>query len=826
MGSYCRNVLLLGLLVLSNICASGHLFGQTPTQTVRGTVVDGESQFPLPAVKAYIPMGEGKVIGILTDDNGEFKLENVPVGRQTVEFRFLGYQPMTLSNVEVTSAKEVVLSVELLSSSVDMDVVEISGRKSGDVGNEHATVSAREFSVVETGLYAGSRGEPARMAANYAGVQGADDSRNDIIVRGNSPSGVLWKLDGINIPNPNHFVIPGTGGGSVTLLNNKFLSNSDFFTGAFPAEYGNGVAAAFDLKMRNGNDSRHEFSGQLGLLGTELMAEGPLTKEGKASYLGMYRYSTLQLFGFLGVNIGTDAIPQYQDGAFRINLPLKNGANLAFWGMGGKSRVDLIFSTEEAPNEDGNLYGESDRDQYFSSNTGIAGLTYLHPINVNTFVKAGVAVSTQSVIANHDYIVRHIVQDRFVVDSLPPILDYTFRENKYSTYLHFNKKLGRNQTIKAGFNFDLFDMYYLDSNRTVVPATDSTSLSLSSWRRRWDTTAVAPLIQPFIQYKLRAKDKLTFTAGITSNYWGLNKNSFSPIEPRLGLSYQIRKKSKLNFGAGLHSQTQSPYLYFYGPTAPNGNPQEHNTQMGLTKSIHNILGYDWQFAPAFRLKAETYFQYLYNIPVEIRESPFSLINAGSGFSRFFPDSLVNEGVGRNYGLELTLEKFFTKGYYFLVTGSVFDAKYQGSDKVWRNTTFNGRYAFNGLFAKEFNLGVRHVIQLGGKLTYIGGRWYGPADTVASARELEVIYQDEGFNTIQFRPYFRADVKILYRWNHPNVTTEFGLDLINVSGQQNILTLSYVPDHPSGNPIQEEYQLGFLPIFYLRFDWNVGRREQQ
>ena len=826
MGFNCKIVLLLGLTWLSSFCIAGDLYGQTPTQTVRGTVVDGESQFPLPAVKAYIPMGEGKVIGILTDDNGEFKLENVPVGRQTVEFRFLGYQPMTLSNVEVTSAKEVVLSVELLSSSVDMDVVEISGRKSGDVGNEHATVSAREFSVVETGLYAGSRGEPARMAANYAGVQGADDSRNDIIVRGNSPSGVLWKLDGINIPNPNHFVIPGTGGGSVTLLNNKFLSNSDFFTGAFPAEYGNGVAAAFDLKMRNGNDSRHEFSGQLGLLGTELMAEGPLSKEGKASYLGMYRYSTLQLFGFLGVNIGTDAIPQYQDGAFRINIPLKNGANLAFWGMGGKSRVDLIFSTEEAPNEDGNLYGESDRDQYFASNTGIAGLTYLHPINVNTFVKAGVAVSTQSVIANHDYIVRHIVQDRFVVDSLPPILDYTFRENKYSTYLHFNKKLGRNQTIKAGFNFDLFDMYYLDSNRTVIPATDSTSLSLSSWRRRWDTTAIAPLIQPFIQYKLRAKDKLTFTAGITSNYWGLNKNSFSPIEPRLGLSYQIRKKSKLNFGAGLHSQTQSPYLYFYGPTAPNGNPQEHNTQMGLTKSIHNILGYDWQFAPAFRLKAETYFQYLYHIPVEIRESPFSLINAGSGFNRFFPDSLVNEGVGRNYGLELTLEKFFTKGYYFLVTGSVFDAKYQGSDKVWRNTTFNGRYAFNGLFAKEFNLGVRHVIQLGGKLTYIGGRWYGPADTVASARELEVIYQDEGFNTIQFRPYFRADVKILYRWNHPNVTTEFGLDLINVSGQQNILTLSYVPDHPSGNPIQEEYQLGFLPIFYLRFDWNVGRREQQ
>ena len=814
------HILLWHLCLVAILLLPAVASAQTPVQTVRGTVVDGESKFPLQAAKVFIPTGEGKAIGALTTEEGEFRLEKIPVGRQTVEIRLLGYQPVTLSNVEVTSAKEVVLSVEMLSSSVDMDVVEIEARKNGEVANEMATVSSREFSVVETGLYAGSRGEPARMAANYAGVQGADDSRNDIIVRGNSPSGVLWKLDGINIPNPNHFVIPGTGGGSVTILNNKFLSNSDFFTGAFPAEYGNGIAAAFDLKMRNGNNERHEFSAQLGLLGTELLAEGPLSKDSKASYLGMYRYSTLQLFGFLGINVGTDAIPQYQDGAFRINVPLKNGANLAFWGMGGVSQIDLVLSTEEAPNEETLIFGSNDRDQYFASRTGVGGLTYVHPLNVNTFLKAGAAVSTQSIDANHDYIFRRVVNDQFVVDSLPPILDYRFRENKISTYLHFNKKLGKGQSLKAGVNFDLFDMYYVDSTRVQTPATDTTPAILSPWRTRWDTNALAPLVQPFVQYKIRAKDKLVFTAGLTSTYWGINNNSISPIEPRVGMSYQVGKASKLNFGAGLHSQFQSPYLYFYGPTAVNNNPVENNTGMGLTKSIHNVLGYDWQFAPAFRLKAETYFQYLYDIPVETRPSSFSLINTGAGFSRFFPDSLVNEGTGRNFGLELTLEKFFTKGYYFLATGSVFDAKYRGSDQVWRNTTFNGRYAFNGLFAKEFNLGVRHVIQVGGKLTYIGGRWYGPVDTVASAHELEIIFEDNDFNTLQFRPYFRADVKLLYRWNHPNVTTEFGLDLINVSGQQNILSLTYAPDHPSGNPIREEYQLGFLPIFYIRLDWNV------
>ena len=802
------------------------ILAQSPTQTVRGTIVDEESHFPLPSVKVFVRLNEQEVIGYLSDEEGYFRLENVPTGRQTVEFQLLGYQPVTLSNIEVTSGKEVILNVRMLASSVELEAVEITVRQGGQARNEMATVSAREFSVVETGLYAGSRGEPARMAANYAGVQGADDSRNDIIIRGNSPTGVLWRLDGINIPNPNHFAIPGTGGGSVTILNNKFLSNSDFFTGAFPAEFANGTAGAFDLKMRNGNNERHEFSAQLGLLGTEATAEGPLSRNSKASYLGMYRYSTLQLFGFLGINVGTDAIPKYQDGAFRLNFPLKNGANLAFWGLGGISKVDIIISSEAAPKTGTLIYGQNDRDQYFGSNTGASGLTYVHPLNSTTFLKAGLAISHQSVVAHHDYIYRRVDNNRFVVDSLKSILGYRFRENKYSTYVHLNKKIARNQSLKAGFNFDYYDMLFLDSSRTVIPGNNANLATLSPWRNRWETKAFAPLFQPFIQYKLRLQDKFTLSAGLTSLYWGLNKHSFSPVEPRLGMSYQAATRHKFSLGGGLHSQIQTPYLYFYGPTEINGDPQEHNLDMGLSKSLHSVLGYDWQVFKDFRVRIETYYQHLYNTPVERKVSAFSLVNSGSGFNRFFPDSLQNTGTGMNMGVELTLEKSFTHGYYFLMTGSLFDAKYAGSDGVLRNTTFNGRYAFNGLFAKEFTLKDRHIIQIGGKVTFIGGRWYGPVNDSASAQALEVVYENEGYNSIQFRPYFRVDAKILYRWNHPGSTFEFGLDMVNLTGQQNILSLTYAPDHPSGNPLREEYQLGFLPIFYFKLDWNVKPKDSK
>jgi hypothetical protein len=312
-----------------------YLSAQDITQTIRGTVVDQESKFPLIGVNVIVTTEDSTIIGTTTDLDGTYRLENVPLGRQTVSYSYISYETVVLNNIVVSSGREVIQNVEMAESAMEIDEVVVTATRSGDVRNEMATVSARSFSVEETDRYAGSRGDPPRMASNYAGVQGADDSRNDIVIRGNTPQGLLWRFEGVTIPNPNHFAIPGTGGGPVTILNNKYMANSDFFTGAFPAEYGNGIAGVFDIRMRNGNNEQHEISGQLGFLGTELLAEGPLNKEKGSSYLVSYRYSTLQLFSFLGINIGTDAVPQYQDAAFRFNFPQKNGGNLAFWGIGG-----------------------------------------------------------------------------------------------------------------------------------------------------------------------------------------------------------------------------------------------------------------------------------------------------------------------------------------------------------------------------------------------------------------------------------------------------------------------------------------------------------
>lgn len=787
------------------------------TQVIRGIVTDAESQFPLIGANVRIELGDGQIIGATTDINGLFRIDGVPLGRQKIVFSYLGYRPLVRDNVVVTSGKEVILTIELTERVEVLGEVVVTARKDGEVSNEMATVSAREFSVQETNRYAGSRGEPARMASNFAGVQGADDARNDIVIRGNTPQGVLWRLEGVNIPNPNHFSIPGTGGGPVTILNNKFLANSDFYTGAFPATYANAIAGVFDLKMRNGNNEQHEYSAQLGFLGTELTGEGPINKEKRSSYLAMYRYSTLQLFDFLGINVGTDAIPQYQDGAFRLNFPGKKGGNLSVYGIGGYSTIDIILSEAEKPDTSTLIFGQNDRDQYFTSQMFVGGVNYSLPINATSYIKTGISVSNSKVVAHHDQIFRHVEAGYFVVDSLPGILDYTFRENKYSAFIKYNKKWNAQSSLQAGINIDWFDYYFLDSARLVVPVPGEPT-HIEDWRRRWDANGNRVMIQPYVQWKHHFNERMTMSAGLTALYFSLNKNSFSPIEPRLGFVYQPSAKQKFSIGMGLHSQAQSTYLYFYSNEIKDDELVTYNDDMGLTKSAHLVLSYDRQLGAATRLKVETYYQSLFDIPVEEQRSSFSLVNTGAGFSRFFPNPLVNAGTGRNYGLEMTVERFFTQGFYFLLTGSLFDAKYKGSDGVLRNTTFNGRYATNLLLAKEFTFKNNNTLNIGGKLTMAGGRWYGPVDDVKSAEALEIIYEDATVNTQQFKPYFRADAKVNYKINAKKVTHEFSVDLVNFLGIKNILTLTYAPDHPSGNPIRKEYQLGFLPVFYYKLDF--------
>ena len=309
---------------------------QNFTQTVRGQVVDKVAQTSLPGA-TIIVMGSNPLIGSTTDFDGNFKLTHIPVGNISLQVSFIGYKEIVLPNIVVNSGKEVVLSIPLEEDITQMDEIVITPDVDKNKPlNEMAVVSARTFSVEETRKFAAAVNDPARMVTSYAGVVTTDDGNNAISIRGNSPYGLLWRMEGIDIPNPNHFSNVGTSGGGISILSSQLLTNSDFLTGAFPAEYGNALAGVFDLNLRRGNNEKREYTVQGSFLGTDLAVEGPFSKGYRGSYLVNYRYSTLSILSNLGVNIG-DAVTNFQDLSYHFYLPTNKLGTFSLFGFGGLS---------------------------------------------------------------------------------------------------------------------------------------------------------------------------------------------------------------------------------------------------------------------------------------------------------------------------------------------------------------------------------------------------------------------------------------------------------------------------------------------------------
>lgn len=801
------------IIFLFGLFTSFSLFAQ-PTQNVRGKVFDAESNFELIGAKIELFLEGDSVAKFRSGTNAEgiFEILNVPVGKYRIDAKYAMYDTKSVVIV-VISGKETIVQIPMMESFIESEEVVILARQKNEVINEMALISAQQFSVEETNRYAGSRFDPARMASNFAGVQGADDSRNDIVIRGNSPLGVVWKVEGIDIPNPSHFAISGSTGGPVSILNNKILGNSDFFMSAFPAQYGNSTSGVFDLKLRNGNDKNHEFTGQFGFLGTEFLAEGPLSKNKRSSYLVMGRYSTLSLFQALNIKIGTDAVPAYGDLSFKFNWMLKNGGSLSWFAIGGKSQIDIMISEQKTFSTE--LYGEGDRDQYFRTTMGVTGLVYKKSLNEKTFVSATLATSYEEQRSHHDILTRHldpIDSTTIIVDSINHLMSYNFKATKTSGFYSLNHKINKHHLLKAGINLDHYIFNQQDSIRKNY-----------QFVNRWNYKGMAVLIQPFIQWKWRVSDKMDLTAGLHYQYFSLS-NTSSSIEPRVGWKMKLNGGQAIFAGGGLHSQTQPMYTYTYHL---EGTDVLHNKNMGFTKSAHSGVGYEKSFKNKLNIRTEAYYQYIYNAPVTVTPSSFSLINVGSGFARFFPDSLMqNTGTGYNYGIELTVQKYFDKSFYFMFSGTVYDSKYRGSDDILRNTSYNGRYVANLLGGKEFKLNEKNMISIGLKVTGAGGKRYGYPDLAKSIEHQEIIFMDSAFNERQFNDYFRMDIKFNWVLNAKTATHEIGIDLLNILNTKNLLSLTYAPNlaDPTAEPISEKQQLGRLPLFYYKIDFRSKAKE--
>ncbi len=776
------------------IAISALATAQNQTQTIKGTITDKQSQATIPGVNIII-MNSDPLKGTTTDMDGHFKLPDVNPGRYDLKVTYMGYKEIVLPNVVVTSGKEVSLDIGLEENVNSLKEVVISGTKKNETNNELSTVSGRSFSMEEVNRYAGGRSDPSRLAANFAGVSSPDDSRNDIVIRGNSPTGVLWRIEGLNVPNPNHFSTIGTTGGPVSAINTNVLKNSDFFTSAFPAEYGNANAGVFDLGFRTGNAEKFEHTIQFGALtGLEAMTEGPISKSKGSSYLIAYRYSFTGFAQSLGLKIGTTATPFYQDLSFKINSGYSKAGRFTLFGLGGKSNIE--FKHDKIDSTD--LFADPTKDSYFTSDIGVAGVKHFIRVGTKSYFNTVIGVTYSASGYNEDTISKtESVAIRRMVN--------TTKQIHYSVSTSFNSKINSKLFIKVGGIGEMIalDLFYktLESNNT--------------WNQKWDFNDYTYLIQGFAHAKYNFTDKLTMNIGLHGQLLTLN-NSYS-VEPRAGLKLQVNEKNSLSIGYGMHSQMQPTDVYFFRTMNADGTYNQSNKNLNFTRSQHFVLGYDVLPSKDWRIKLETFYQMLNNVPVTTTPSSFSMLNVGAIFNPTEQGYLANTGTGTNYGVELTLEKFFSKGYYGLITGTLYESKYKGSDAKERNTAFNGNYVYNILIGKEFKLGKqkRNSFNIDVKMTQAGGRYYTPVDLAASqAAHHEVLKGDDYAFSERNPDFFRLDIKagITVNSKKRKLSQSLFFDVQNVTNNKNVFAERY---NPVTNQINTAYQIGFFPNFVYK-----------
>ena len=743
-----RNGLLFSLFILPLFAVAQQT--NRLTQTIRGVVKDKTTGGPVTGATIIL---DDTDLAAITDSLGAFRLQDVAIGRHSVTVSFVGYEPAVIKEILVTSAREVYLEVAVEQKAVELEevIVRPGINKAGSL-NRMAVVGAKMFSTEEAARFAGGMDDPARLVSAYAGITPPAGSGNGISIHGNAPSLLQWRVEGVEAPNPNHFAdMNGLGGGLLSALSSNVLGNSDFFTGAFPAEYHNAISGVFDMKMRNGNDQKYQHTFQLGVLGIDFASEGPVSRKNKSSYLFNYRYSTTGLLekirkGNMGGTLN------YQDLNFKFNFPTTHAGTFSLWGTGWSDEVD---PTLDDPSE-----WKYKDDAVGSAATQKAGATGI----------------------SHRYYFKNSKT------SVNSILAATYSSNKVNETFHENDQTFPRMLMKGNTNNYILTSA-LDhkfsarhSNRTGVTVTninydmnfDYATYLGQALQRVVDAGGNANLIAAHSASLFRLGNTFTLTAGVNGQYFTLNSNG--AIEPRLGLKWQASPKSSFAAGYGLHSRMEKPDVYFVRDN--NGNLP--NKDLNFIKSHHFMLSYAYRFSGDMNLRIEPYFKPLYNVPVTA-DGSFSILNRDDFY---ITQALVNKGKGRNYGVDVTFERYLVRGLYYMFTGSLFESEYMAADGNWYNTRYNRNFILNALGGKEWMLG-RNMFSVNLKTTLMGGQRYTPVNETATLAhpDKEVQYDQSRMYSQQFSPVFLANFTIAYKMNREKVAHEFAVKGVNATNAE-------------------------------------------
>lgn len=776
---------LLFIVLLLIACSAG-------AQRLRGSVRDADTGAPLAGVSISLgTTADINELAITTDATGEFYTDALRPGNYQCFFTLEGYEPLLVREVRIVSGKEKVLDVAMRTSSTPLPDVTIKAA----APDRRALQPLGEIPLTreQTDRFPATFFDPARLALAYPGVANTDDQANGLTIRGNGPAGVRWRLEGVDIVNPNHLPNAGTLGdrpttssGGVLMFSAQLLDNSSLLTGAFPAGYGDALGGIMDMAWRRGNRERAEFTVQAGLIGIDLAAEGPLDKQHRHSYLANYRYSTVGLLGQMGLSFGGEKI-SFQDFSFKMDFSGKKGGQWSVFGAGGQS--DTYF-TPPGDSADVKVYKDLFNIE-FESQTVIAGISHWTPLGRKAWWKVSAVGSSQN-------------NERLAAGAGIREADDS-EETRFGVATTFFYRLNDQNRLQAGLNAQAID-FDGQATRNEMQAFDG------------DLTAM--LYQPWASWEWTGRQgKTSIRAGIHAAVFNIRNEpgaNDAGVEPRLLITRRFENKSSLSLGWGLHSQL-SP-LWVYADRAPQSNTAYPNRGLGFTRSQQASLRYSRQSGDFWLLKSEIFYQRLYDVPVSaVAGDAFSMLNVSE--IRSF-DLLSAAGTGENKGVELSAERYLDRGWFLLTNATLFDARYRGSEGQWRSSRWNLRHIANLTAGKEWQRDRwpqrSRTFGVNGRVTWAGGQRAAPVDVAASAAAQTTVYDLSDGYSIRQQDFIRLDLRVYWRRNIGGRRNSiFAMDFQNVAIRKNTAYQYY---DPYTGQVETKEQLGLVPNLSWRLEF--------
>ncbi|HMQ47482.1 MAG TPA: TonB-dependent receptor [Saprospiraceae bacterium] len=769
-------ILIVGSLALSTLTA------QTPVQTIRGRVLDADTQEGLAGCTVYINAIDR---GTFSDSLGYFRLETIPIGRYEVQFSYLGYEVLNLAEVLVESGKESVLQVELVRNATQLETVEISSGKTTPIGS--LPMRVKSITVEATQRYPATFYDPARLATALPGVANADDQANGLVIRGLPPSMLSWYLEGVEILNPNHTANAGTrsdritpNSGGVNSLSSQLLATSYLHNGAFSTEYGNAISGVMDMRLRAGNNEKTEYTLQAGLIGLDVAAEGPISRKKGSSFLVNYRYSTVGLLTSLGVDFGEETI-NFQDISANVVFPGKR-SRLSLFVLGGNSKNE--FTGSEDPSLWENAKDASEVNFY--SRLGVAGMNYQRQVGTG---------------------------GRFAVKAAYSMVDYERYERQYdiqaesndktqiglfSTQVSYAQLLGKSTKLTAGLNYNQWSPeHFWDYRDALDSAVSNINYELS-------------LLTPFVGFRQQLAKAWLLQGGLRAVFYDSVFEDTYWLEPRLELSFTPSTQDHVSLAYGLSGQIQNIY---YHQALPRNTPPNKANQL--------VLGYERQFPYHTSLSVEVFYYWLFDVAsyLDLNQGILSVLNdlqPEAIRSSLTPDVFFykfnNTSLSeiKNYGLDISYKRLMNDGFFYTLNASIFDVQYRFEQSL--SARYDARFVSSAVAGKEwlktksedkttgwgFNLSAYYR---GGfrELTFIG------------LTDNQPIYETPVFNEV-LPNFFRLDMRLYRKWNRKQYNTSLALDIQNLSNYQNVAYTYY--DRIKGEVV-ERYQLSLIPILTYR-----------